>query len=420
MKRLFIFSAGGTFSFVGFLLFSAIFFSAIFPWADAAAQSGDTPGGARAVTLQLSAKSNLYDRVTVLNYLQNQEFDEAIAYLAPILQADSGNTGLLGYAGYAYYMSDEPHAAAACYERLLRVDSNNIPALHYLLLIDMNDRPVEAMAYGRRLLQLDYNRAVWWRIMGELCARNNQRDSAMICYDQAYALAPGDIRTIAGLADLLLGEKAFDRVDSMLAIAAVRDSMNVTVQKLQVRSAYLSQRFSRALVPGERLVRSGEPAIQALTWLALSYYDLKQYPDCIRVCEHMLDLGLVQEAIYYYDARAQAKLRQYKVSDSLLTIARGMAISPTAEWYFDDLGNNHESLKEYAAAVANYDSSYYLFRDPLLLYSCGRICETELHDLARARRYYLRYMAMARPKTEEEKKALQYVRRRWGVKGSKP
>jgi tetratricopeptide (TPR) repeat protein len=298
----------------------------------------------------------------------------------------------------------------------LRIDSNNIPALHYLLLIDMNDRPVEAMTYGSRLLQLEYTRAVWWRIMGELCARTNQRDSAMICYDQAYALAPGDVRTIAGLADLLLGTKAYDRVDSMLAMAAVRDSMNVTVQKLQVRSAYLSSQYAQAIVPGERLVRSGEPAVQALTWLALSYYYLKQYPDCIRVCEHMLDLGLTQEAVFYYEARAQAKLHQYRVSDSLLTIARGMAISPTAEWYFDDLGNNHESMKEYASAVANYDSSYYLFKDPLLLYSCGRICETELHDMARARRYYVRYLAVAKPKTEEEKKALAYVRKRWGRK----
>jgi tetratricopeptide (TPR) repeat protein len=420
MKRLFFFSIGGTFSLAGMFAFFGIF-----PVVDAAAQVGDTQGvaqigdtqrGTRAASLPLSAKSNLYDRVTVLNYLQNQEFDEAIAYLAPILQADSGNTGLLGYAGYAYYMNDEPNAAAACYGRLLRIDSNNIPALHYLLLIDMNDRPVEAMTYGSRLLQLEYTRAVWWRIMGELCARTNQRDSAMICYDQAYALAPGDVRTIAGLADLLLGTKAYDRVDSMLAMAAVRDSMNVTVQKLQVRSAYLSSQYAQAIVPGERLVRSGEPAVQALTWLALSYYYLKQYPDCIRVCEHMLDLGLTQEAVFYYEARAQAKLHQYRVSDSLLTIARGMAISPTAEWYFDDLGNNHESMKEYASAVANYDSSYYLFKDPLLLYSCGRICETELHDMARARRYYVRYLAVAKPKTEEEKKALAYVRKRWGRK----
>jgi hypothetical protein len=34
--------------------------------------------------------------------------------------------------------------------------------------------------------------------------------------------------------------------------------------------------------------------------------------------------------------------------------------------------------------------------------------------LGRAKRYYLRYLEVAKPKTEEEKKALAYVRKRWG------
>lgn len=395
-----------------FVIAGGIAFFGIFSFFDVAAQGGDS----QKLSVQVSAASHLYDRVAVLNFLQNQEFDEAVAYLAPILKGDSSNAALLGYAGYAYYMTDEPSAAAACYQRLLQLDSNNIPALHYLLLIDVNVRPASAILYASRLVQLQKGRAAWWRMMGELWARLNERDSALVYFNRAYALAPGEVRTVAGLADLLLGSKDFGRVDSMLDAAEARDSMNVTVQKLEVRSAYLSQRFARAIVPGERLVRSDEPTVQSLTWLALSYYNLKQYPDCIRVCEHMLDMGLEDEAVYYYESRAWTKLKDYRKSDSLLETARKMAISPRAEWYFDDLGTNHESLKEYNAAVANYDSSYFLFKDPVLLYTCGRICETELHDLVKARRYYVRYLAVARPVTEEEKKALAYVRRRWGRK----
>jgi hypothetical protein len=91
-----------------------------------------------------------------------------------------------------------------------------------------------------------------------------------------------------------------------------------------------------------------------------------------------------------------------------------MAISPTAEWYYFDLASNHESLRQHKEAVANYDTAYYLFRDPAVLYTCGRICETEMHDLVRAKKYYLKYMAVAQPKTEAEKEALRYVRKRWG------
>jgi tetratricopeptide (TPR) repeat protein len=380
----------------------------------AAAQSGDTQGVG--VSMQLTANASLYDRVAVLNYLQNQEYDEAVAYLAPILKKDSGNAGLLGYAGYAYYETDDYRSAGACYRRLLGMDSTNIPALHYLLLISMNDHPAESMDYARRLVQLQKDRAPWWRMQAELFARINQRDSALVSFNRAYALAPNDIRTIAGLADLLMTSKDFGRVDSVLDLALDHDSLNITLNRLAVRAAYVSQRYGRAIVPGERLVRADDPGVQSLTSLALSYYDLKAYPDCIRVCEHMMDIGLSEESVYYYESRAWTKLGQYRTSDSLLRIAVKMAIEPTAEWYYFDLAANHESLREYREAVANYDTAYYLFRDPTVLYTCGRICETEIRDMGRARKYYLRYLAVAQPKTPAERQALAYVRRRWGRK----
>jgi tetratricopeptide (TPR) repeat protein len=378
----------------------------------AEAQTGDTQG----VSMQLTANPSFYDRVAVLNYLQNQEYDEAVAYLAPILKADSGNAGLLGYAGYAYYETENYQAAGACYRRLLGIDSNNIPALHYLLLISMNDHPAESMDYAKRLVQLQKDGAPWWRMEAELFARINQRDSALRYYDRAYALGPNDVRTIAGLADLLMTGKNFGRVDSLLDPALDRDSLNITLNRLAVRAAYLSERYERAIVPGERLVRANDPGVQTLTSLALSYYSLKAYPDCIRVCEHMMDLGLNEQSVYYYESRAWTKIGEYRTSDSLLQIALKMAIEPTAEWYYFDLAANHEALREYREAVANYDTAYYLFRDPTVLYACGRICETEIHDMGRARRYYLRYLEVAKPKTAAEREALAYVRRRWGKK----
>ncbi|HUB59611.1 MAG TPA: hypothetical protein VL978_02850 [Puia sp.] len=377
----------------------------------AAAQTGDTQG----VAMQLGSKP-LYDRVAVLNYLQNQEYDEAVAYLAPILRADSGNASLLGYAGFAYYMTEDYRSSGACYRRVLALDPNNIPALHYLLLMSVNEHPAEAMTYAGRLVELQKGKGAWWRMMGELYGRMNQRDSALAYYRRAYALGPGDVRTIAGLADLLIESKDFAAVDTMVDAAMQQDSLNPTLNKLAVRAAYLSQRYERAIEPGERLVRADEPSVQALTWLALSYYELKAFPDCIRVCEHMLDLGLTEEAVYYYESRAWTKVGEYRRSDSLLQIALKMAISPTAEWYYFDLAANHESLHEHREAVANYDTAYYLFRDPTVLYTCGRICETEIHDLARARRYYLRYLAVAKPKTKEEREAVAYIRKRWGKK----
>ena len=71
-------------------------------------------------------------------------------------------------------------------------------------------------------------------------------------------------------------------------------------------------------------------------------------------------------------------------------------------------------MKEYKQALQNIDTAYYLFKDPLTLYNCGRLAETGLHDLGLARRYYRRYLVLAQPKTAEEKRAYMYVKKRWG------
>ena len=355
------------------------------------------------------------DKSRVMDLFQNQEYSEAIDYLSPALQADSGNVSVLGWAGYAYYMSDRTREAGNCFRRAVAVDSNNISALHYLVLLELGETGGgDALGYARRLLTLQPRRAMWWRTVGDCWRRKNKPDSALVYLDSAYSLMPGDMKTVAGLADVLIDKKLNARADTILDYALISDSLNVALLKLRLRSAYQAQDYAGVLLPGERLVRLEDPSVVSLTWLALSYYDLQKYGDCIRICDHMLGMGLELESVYYYEARAYAKLKEYPRSNELLTIALAKAISATAEWYFDARGDNYEALKDYKKALANNDSAYYLFKDPITLYNCGRLCEMGLHDMNMARQYYRRYLALAQPKSEQEKKAYAYVRKRWG------
>jgi tetratricopeptide (TPR) repeat protein len=224
------------------------------------------------------------------------------------------------------------------------------------------------------------------------------------------------VKTIAGLGNLLCDAKEYGRADSIVDLALARDSMNVSLLKLRVRSGYFQKDYSSVLAPGERLLKLNEPSVNSLEWLSLAYYNLKQYPDCIRVCEGMLDMGLELEAVYYYEALAEAKQRNYDSSNALLEKALVKAKSLTMEWYYDKLGDNFESLHNYKKAIAHYDTAYYLYKDPVALYTCGRIAESGLHNMTMARQYYRRYLAMAKPESPEEKKAYRYVKERWGPK----
>ena len=143
------------------------------------------------------------------------------------------------------------------------------------------------------------------------------------------------------------------------------------------------------------------------------------YNDCIRVCENMIAHGLAVEAIYYYEAKSQTKLKNYKESNELLQTCLSMAISKNAELYYYSLGENFEALKQFKISVSQYDTAYYLFKNPLMLYNCGRICESNLKNLKLAKKYYSKYLTTAKPESADEKKAYHYVKTEWANKKSK-
>lgn len=360
------------------------------------------------------------DKDKVLGFFQNQQFEDALSYLQPAAIADSNNISLLSWMGYASYMTDNKPAAENYFQRIVQLDSNNVPALNYLVTLNRDDAYVIAMGYAARLITLQPDKPLWWRTMGDLFRRSNEVDSAVIYHQRAYELAPTDYRNIVALADDLITKKEYHPADSILDIGLAKDSLNLSMLKSRVQSAYKSQDYTAALIPGERIIRLNQPVLNALTWLALSYYNLQRYNECITTCQYLLDLGFDEESIYYYQARAYAKLKEYEKSNQLLGICIKKAISDKAEWYYNGLSENNEALKNYKSALTNSDTSYYLFKDPLMLYNCGRISEGLLKNETVARKYYRQYLAVAHPSSPEEKKAYNYVRRRWGTKSTRP
>jgi cytochrome c-type biogenesis protein CcmH/NrfG len=363
-----------------------------------------------------TAQPAVIDKNKVSDFFQNQQYDEALQYLSPALPADSNSISLLGYIGYAHYMNDNKKAALACYQHLFTLDSTNIPALSYLVFLQMNEDKNKTVELCHRLIALQPGKSTWWRILGEQI-RVSQPDTALDLLQHAFQLAPRDAKNIAAYADLLIDKRYYPTSDTMLDAALQRDSTNLTFLRLRIKSAHSAGDYAAIVEPGERLIRLDVAAAVSgsLTYLALGYYEMKKYPDCIRVCEYMLGQGLQLESIYYYEARAWAKLKEYDKSNTLLDTCVEKAISKTADWYYYDMGTNYEGLHQYKMAIASYDTAYYLFKDPIMLYNCGRIAESNLKNNTLARKYYVRYLAAAQPKSAEEKRAYAYVRARWGT-----
>lgn len=361
----------------------------------------------------LNAQYIPVDKNKVLDLFQNQQFDEAISYLTTDLSKDSGNLQRLGFLGYAYYMNEDYMTAEKFYRRMFLIDTTNITANQYLFNINENAHPGVAQQFGLRLISLQPGKATHYRLVADLLRRKNEKDSALLYYNQAYSIGSGDYKNAIGLADMLIERKQFIRADSILEAGLRKDSLSIPYLKLRVKSAYEANDYSKALIPGEKLLRLEDFSLKPLTQLVLSYYALKRYQDCIRVCELMISNDLNSEAVYYYEAMSYAKLKNFARSNELLGICLSMTKSGTAEMYYYTLGQNHEAIKQYKRAVSYYDTAFYLFKDPVMNYNAGIICETQLKNPKAADQYFIKYLAEAKPRNADEIKAYEYVRSRW-------
>lgn len=352
-------------------------------------------------------------KTVLFDYLQNHQYDEAISYISLTLTKDTNNLQILGYLGYINFMNDNTGSALGYYQKIIRLDTNNVSALEYLMRIDNGRHPETDSIYIRRLIQLKPYHSLYYRQMAGLFTKLRLKDSALIYYRNAYTLSPKDSKNAVGYADILLNEKNFSKADSILKSTLDRDSMNTNCLKLCVRSAYESKNYQAAIQPGEKLIALEECSLEAMTELLISYFNLKEYDNCLRICENLLRNDVQLETVYYYDAKAYAQLKDPEKSNELLQICVAKSISKTAELYYFSLGENYETLKNYKKAIANYDTAYYLFKNPVMLYNSGRISEMNLHLEHQAKKYYSFYLKQAKPQTPGERKAYEFVKRRF-------
>lgn len=167
------------------------------------------------------------DKNILMQYFENQEYAQAANYLQPIVQADSNNIHNLSLLGYTYYMSNQLANAEQCYLKIWNQDSTNITACNYLGKINLKkENNPAALHYFCHLIDMKPGVAAYYKEAAFAWTQMSNFPAAGYYYRLAYFINPDDPQVVASLADSWLGQKIYNRADSILDAALQKDSLD--------------------------------------------------------------------------------------------------------------------------------------------------------------------------------------------------
>jgi tetratricopeptide (TPR) repeat protein len=370
-------------------------------------------------TLRLYAQQaeNAIDRNKVSELFQNEMYAEAIQYLTQMNVSASSDVNSINTLGYAYFMAEQYKEAQLQYSRVLILDSLNFTANRYSALLSKHFKNYRSqLFYYQRLLRIQPLNAGLHKLTGDTYIYLKQPDSALIYYAKAYAFHPTNETIAYTYADNLVDKRLYESADKVTSSFLARDSTNVLIMKLAINSYSSQRKMAKVAAFTNRWIASNEIDPKIAISLALANYALNKYQECFHVCDVLLQQGIETESLFYYASQAKNKLKEYKKSNELLKRCLELAISENTNTYYFSVAENLEALKDYKRAITNYDTAFYLFKNPLALYNIGRLYEQFLKNTPLANQYYKRYLLLAKPKSSEEKRVYDYVKEMFAAK----
>lgn len=351
------------------------------------------------------------DNNTLLQFLENQDYASAADYLKTISPSDPDNTRYLSMLGYVYYMSHQFPKAETCYEKIFTADSSNATACNYLGNINLQkgNRP-RALYFFCRLVDLKPGVASYYKQVAELLELVGNRPAATYYYQLAYSINQNDAEVTVGLANGWLAQKMYRQADSILDVALQRDSLQQNILEARINSAYIQEKYKTIFPLADKLKTMNAITLHPFFCTAAAYYLTKQYQQCIEICDLLIMNELKSRSLLYLEALAYEKQKKYELSLAVLDECIGDALSKDAVDYFITKGEIYEKLNENKAAIKQYDTAYYIFQSPVVLYKKGLVFDLKLKNSKSALQYYNAYLHQRRDSVPQaEKPVYQYV-----------
>lgn len=359
-------------------------------------------------SLPLYAQS-AYDRKITQAYFQNQDYENAALYLKTIDKGDDLQVHL--DLGYAYFMAENYLSAINYYRRALGKDPQNQSAHLYLAQsFDYRMQPDSSLFYYKQLTVLYPGQYKYWQKAAQHFSRQRYEDSALFYFEKSFSLNPKSGEVAAQYAGALAAKKDIDRAMSIINAFLKQDSSNTDVIIKKMDLSFGQNKHYEVIFWGEKLLRDSVSSPSAFTKLAYSYLNTQNYDKSLALYNKMESENMSNESLVYCAALCNSAKENYKESNRLLDLCLKQNLLPSASIYLRAKAENFEAIKDFKKTIQHYDTSYYIFHNPIDLYLAGRIYDQHLKNRDKAGAYYLRYLKQKKaPSGEMEKMLFEYM-----------
>jgi tetratricopeptide (TPR) repeat protein len=346
--------------------------------------------------------STKFNNGMLLEYYQNQRFDQAANYLKNNYPEPVTDIKILKSLAYCSQMNGNLPEAEAYYKRVYLIDSTAINVLYSLGNINLqrgNDNKAEI--YFKKIIQKDSSNFIVYKQLATISLQKNDIVPALNYLVKANKLNSEDADVASDLGDMYINLKAYPIAERVLGIALKADSENMDLLEKLVKLDYQQEKWSKTINNCEKLMSLGNMSGAVLTKMGIAYFNLKDYKCCIETIAQIDGQEQTETTCYFTAAsykslknQANAVVWYYK------TISLGM--SPNLADYYNAVADSYEILKKYQKAELAYQKSLQFNEKPLTYYMLASLYESNLKSKKKALFYYKKYLSVKPPIAQKQ------------------
>ena len=345
--------------------------------------------GAYSAFSQDTAKIN---NALLLDYYQNQRFDQAADYLKKTYPEPVKDLKILKALAYCTQMQGKLPQAESYYLRIYQLDSTGTGVLFNLGSINLRrGNPKKAEIWYKKIIAMDSTNFIVCKQLARINADKRDTLTEISYLIKASSLNSGDADVASDLSDLFVAFKNYSPAEKILSVAIKADTENVVLLESLVKLEYNQKKWRQTTETGKKLIQSGDMSNSILTEIGIAFYNMGDYLSSINAFNKIDEMGQ-NETTCYFTGACYKKLKDYDKALFYFKKTINKGISPDINTYYTEIADTYETIKQYKKAVIAYQKALQFDQTAITYYAIANLYDTELKKRKLALIYYKKYL----------------------------